>query len=237
LGDITRALTITPSSTNSTPQDVSGTPGSEQATTFAQNRIGEIISTITSDGVPPTKIIPDTTWPDQVYQDAFTDINNNKDQISNSVLIYITLETKSLLGAFIRSYQFMVNQINNNIPNVTTEAKAIVTALVDNIIRTLINPSRREEPSVITAVGHTWTAIMSGVALTKMPPAFNLTNITESILELDRGVVIASGQDDQGSALFVGGMEINADTGELSGPPFQQAVNRISTRAAISRSF
>jgi len=237
LGDITQTIGITQSSTNSGIQDVSGTPGSQEAAVFSQNRVGEIISTITSDGVAPTKIIPDTTWPDQVYQDAFADINNNKDQISNSVLIYITLETKSLLGAFIRSYQFMVNQINNNIPNVTTEAKAIANALVDNIIRTLINPSRREEPSVITAVGHTWTAIMSGVALTKMPPAANLTNITESILELDRGVVIASGQDDQGSALFVGGMEINADTGELSGPPFQQAVNRISTRAAISRSF
>ena len=37
--------------------------------------------------------------------------------------------------------------------------------------------------------------------------------------------------------LFVGGMRIDADTGELSGPPFDQAVNRIATRAAIARSF
>ena len=51
------------------------------------------------------------------------------------------------------------------------------------------------------------------------------------------GVVIASGQDDQGSALFIGGMKIDADTGELTGPPFEQSVNRIATRAAIARSF
>jgi hypothetical protein len=50
-------------------------------------------------------------------------------------------------------------------------------------------------------------------------------------------VVIASGQDDQGSALFIGGMKIDADTGELTGPPFEQSVNRIATRAAIARSF
>jgi hypothetical protein len=78
---------------------------------------------------------------------------------------------------------------------------------------------------------------MAGVALTKIPPARNFTTIEESIREIDRGVVIASGQDDQGSALFIGGMKIDSDTGELSGPPFEQAVNRIATRSAIARSF
>ena len=56
-------------------------------------------------------------------------------------------------------------------------------------------------------------------------------------MEEDEGVVIASGQDDQGNALFVGGLQIIADTGELGGPPFDQAVRRVATRAAISRSF
>jgi hypothetical protein len=78
---------------------------------------------------------------------------------------------------------------------------------------------------------------MAGVALTKIPPAQNFNSIQESILELEQGIVIASGQDDQGSALFIGGMEINSDTGELSGPPFQQSVNRIATRSSIARSF
>jgi len=75
------------------------------------------------------------------------------------------------------------------------------------------------------------------VALTKIPPARNGAPIQDSIIEEDEGVVIASGQDDQGNAIFVGGLEINAETGELGGPPFIQAVRRLATRAAISRSY
>jgi hypothetical protein len=78
---------------------------------------------------------------------------------------------------------------------------------------------------------------MAGVALTKIPPVLNEAKIQDSILELNQGLVIASGQDDQGSALFVGGMSIDSDTGELSGPPFTSAVNRIATKTVISRSF
>ena len=72
---------------------------------------------------------------------------------------------------------------------------------------------------------------------TKILPARNQTKIQDSILELDQGNVIASGQDDQGNAIFVGGLEINADTGELTGPPFTSAVNQIAIRASITRSF
>lgn len=136
--------------------------------------------------------------------------------------------------AFIFSFQNMRDQIK---AIVNIESGIIVDALIDALISTLTNPNTRSEPSIVTAIGHTWTAIMAGVALTKIPPARNSASIRESIQEIDGGVVIASGQDDQGSALFIGGMEINADTGELSGPPFEQAVNRIATRTAIARSF
>jgi hypothetical protein len=138
--------------------------------------------------------------------------------------------------AFIRSFEFIRDAIIA-LPDVNAEADAIVFALVSALINTIQNTSKISEPSTITAIGHTWSALMAGVALTKIPPARNATTIEESILELNNGVVIASGQDDQGSALFVGGMRIDADTGELSGPPFDQAVNRIATRAAIARSF
>jgi hypothetical protein len=73
--------------------------------------------------------------------------------------------------------------------------------------------------------------------LTKIPPARNLAKIQDSILEIDQGLVIASGQDDQGSALFVGGMTIDSDTGELGGSPFTSAVNRIANKTVIARSF
>jgi hypothetical protein len=140
------------------------------------------------------------------------------------------------LASFVFSFNNMRDQIIA-LTDVGETADTIVTNLVAALNNTITDPDTVSEPSVITAIGHTWTGIMAGVALTKIPPARNVANITESILELDQGVVIASGQDDQGSALFIGGMEINADTGELTGPPFEQAVNRIATRTAIARSF
>jgi hypothetical protein len=115
-----------------------------------------------------------------------------------------------------------------------TSAEDIINALVVALNATILTPVKRTQPSTITAIGHTWTAVSSGVALTKIPPAFNRTTIEGSIMERSDGLVIASGQDDQGSALFVGGMKISADTGELSGPPFDQAVGRIATKSAIA---
>lgn len=138
------------------------------------------------------------------------------------------------------TFVFAFNTLRDSIKalaGVSAPAAAHVDALVDALIQTVQSPTRRKEPSRITAIGHTWTAVMSGVALTKIPPARNSATISDSILEEDEGVVIASGQDDQGNALFVGGLQITADTGELGGPPFDQAVRRVATRAAISRSF
>jgi len=117
----------------------------------------------------------------------------------------------------------------------SANAIAIVTALIDeSLIPTFTTPVYAIQPSTITAVGHTWSSTLAGVALTRVPPAFNRTNIQASIVESNDGLVIASGQDDQGNALFVGGMTINADTGELSGPPFDSAVGRIATKSAIA---
>ena len=139
-------------------------------------------------------------------------------------------------AAFIHSFEFMRDAMIA-LPNVNSASDTIVTNLTAALINTIENTNKVSEPSTITAIGHTWTALMSGVALTKIPPARNFATIEESILELNNGIVIASGQDDQGSALFIGGMKIDADTGELTGPPFEQSVNRIATRAAIARSF
>jgi hypothetical protein len=144
--------------------------------------------------------------------------------------------TSDKLEAFKYSFEFIRDQIIA-IPEVSSNAANIVTALVSSLNNTIDNPTTRLEPSTITAVGHTWSSIFSGVALTKIPPARNLARIQDSILEIDAGLVIASGQDDQGSALFVGGMTIDADTGELGGAPFTSAVNRIANKIVIARSF
>ena len=140
------------------------------------------------------------------------------------------------LDAFLFSWEYMRDEMIL-IPGVDAEAADIITALVVALNSTILTPQIRNQPSTITAIGHTWSSVMAGVALTKIPPAFNRTQIEGSIVERDDGLVIASGQDDQGSALFVGGMKISSDTGELSGPPFDQAVGRISTKSAIAFNF
>lgn len=139
----------------------------------------------------------------------------------------------SKLSAFLFAFENMRDQMIA-LPDVDSQADAIITALVVALESTINSPVKKSQPSTITAIGHTWTAVSAGVALTKIPPAFNRTPIEASIIEKSDGVVIASGQDDQGSALFVGGMKISADTGELSGPPFDQAVGRIATKSAIA---
>jgi hypothetical protein len=236
VGSIAQGVAITKSSGNTGTQDISGTAGSVGAALFAQARIDDIINTITLDGDTPIKILPNTSWPDAEFKSSFANINTNARAISRDILRYLNIETKSLLGAFIRSWEFMRDQITA-LAGVNSESDTIVTALVAALEQTILDPVPVTQPSTITAVGHTWTGIMAGVALTKIPPARNQTTIEESILELEQGLVIASGQDDQGSALFIGGMKIDADTGELTGPPFEQSVNRIATRAAIARSF
>jgi hypothetical protein len=236
LGDILQGIEITKSSGNISTQDISGTPGSSGAASFAQARMDNIINTIDADGTPPVKVSPSTSWPESEFRTSFNTVTTNTRQIVRSVLRYLNLETKSLLGAFIYSWEYLRDQVNA-LADVGSTADGYVTALVTALTQTILDPALVSEPSTITAIGHTWTGIMSGVALTKIPPSRNLATIEESILELNNGIVIASGQDDQGSALFIGGMKIDADTGELTGPPFEQSVNRIATRAAIARSF
>jgi predicted DNA-binding transcriptional regulator AlpA len=235
LSDILVNVTITPTTGNTTLQTTGGLVGSQEAVTFTLSRIDDIIGSITTLSAP-TRILPNTSWPASNYISSFNTILGNTNVIATDVLKYINVENKSLLGAFIFSWEYIRDELVS-IVGISAGSITIINALVDSLIRTILNPNKISEPSTITAIGHTWSGIMSGVALTKIPPARNQNSIQESILELDRGVVIASGQDDQGSALFIGGMEINADTGELSGPPFDTAVNRIATRAAIARSF
>lgn len=141
----------------------------------------------------------------------------------------------AMTNAFIYAFQNMRDQINAL--GIGAAAQTMVIDMTAAVISTVSSPSTRREPSKITAIGHTWTAVMAGVALARIPPANNAASIQDSIREQDEGVVVASGQDDQGNAIFVGGLVINADTGELGGPPFEAAVRRVATRTAIARSF
>jgi hypothetical protein len=138
------------------------------------------------------------------------------------------------------AFEFSFADLSTRLQALSGVAGASDTAvanLTDAVLSTITSPTKRNEPSLITAIGHTWTANLAGVALTKIPPADAAGPITDSILEEEGGVVLASGQDtDQGSAMFVGGVEIDADYG-LQGDGFVSPTRRLAIEAAILGSF
>lgn len=96
---------------------------------------------------------------------------------------------------------------------------------------------RRKLRSLITAINHQWTAPLAGVEFYRVPPSRAARRIRRSIVQRDGGRVQFSGQDDAGNACFVGGLIIDARSGELGGPPFESAIRGRVTRAVISRSY
>jgi hypothetical protein len=136
--------------------------------------------------------------------------------------------------------------------NLTTAAEAMVLALVARLKATLDNywfeegsgsaptpvePVRRKLRSLVTAINHQWTAPLSGVEYFRVPPARAARQIRRSIVQRNGGRVKFSGQDDAGNAVFVGGLTIDARSGQLGGPPFDSAIRGRVTRAVISRSY
>jgi hypothetical protein len=134
----------------------------------------------------------------------------------------------------------------------TSGAEAFVNALVARLKATLDNywfevgsgpaPTpvekvQRKLRSEITAINHQWTAPLAGVEFFRVPPARAARRIQRSIVQRNGGRVRFSGQDDAGNAVFVGGLTIDARTGQLGGPPFDSAVRSRVTRGVISRSY
>jgi hypothetical protein len=81
------------------------------------------------------------------------------------------------------------------------------------------------------------TARHSALRGVVVPPARAARRIQRSIRQLNGGRVRFSGQDDAGNAVFVGGLTIDARSGQLGGPPFDSALRGRLTRGVISRSY
>lgn len=141
------------------------------------------------------------------------------------------------LSAFIYSFNFMHDRILV-LAGVGSPAAAAVSALVAMLTDALTSPTFRKERSLITAIGHQWTYPLTGVTRSAVPPVFGgsgrSSRIARSVRQRKGGRVQFSGQDDQGNAVFVGGLEINARTGQLGGRPFDSAVELRSIEAAIA---
>lgn len=154
-------------------------------------------------------------------------------------------------GAFKGSWDKIVTDLQAS-SLISSGGMAMVNALVARLKLTMDNywyeigtgpaPAspervRRKLRSLITAINHQWTAPLAGVEFYKVPPAKLARSIRRSIVQKGGGRVKFSGQDDGGNAVFVGGLEINARSGQLGGPPFDAAVRGRITRAVLSRSY
>lgn len=134
-------------------------------------------------------------------------------------------------AAFVHSYNYIKDEINKLSININ--ARQAVNAATTAVIATVETPVKRVEPSRIEAIGHTWTATMIGVWAIKIPPASARLPIRDSILESNGGIVIATGQDSDGNALFAGDVTIDARFG-MGGRGFIAPTKRESIRAAIT---
>lgn len=142
-------------------------------------------------------------------------------------LVFATAKT----AAFNHSYNFMRDEFNKL--SLNTNAREAINAATISVQTTILSPNTRIEPSKIEAIGHTWTANMIGVWQIKIPPAASRLPIRDSILEQNGGVVIATGQDSEGNALFAGDVTIDARFG-MGGRGFIAPTKREAIRAAIT---
>ena len=236
-----------------------GVPYDTNVTVTANSTAADIISTnrttivnglwanLTSQGYitgPPTGswILPD----DEIYTRTDSDIwlrtveymlrGGSTDMIDRfqSVLFDATgnlVFTADKTAAFDHSYNFMRDELNKL--SLNTNAREAINAATSSVKTTILTPATRVEPSKIEAIGHTWTANMIGVWQIKIPPAASRLPIRDSILEQNGGVVIATGQDSEGNALFAGDVTIDARFG-MGGRGFIAPTKREAIRAAIT---
>jgi hypothetical protein len=154
-------------------------------------------------------------------------------------------------AAFKASWDRLVSELTAG-GQLTAGAVTFVNALVARLKATLDNywyevnqgpapspvePVQRKLRSLITAINHQWTAPLAGVEFYRVPPARAARRIRRSIMQRNGGQVRFSGQDDAGNAVFVGGLSIDARSGQIAGASFDAAVRGQIARGIISRSF
>jgi hypothetical protein len=88
IDDVARRLSVTPQAGNSTPQSLSGTGGSVDAATFAQNRVQDVIDWI-EDGQSPTQVSPSLAWVSSDRQIGFADIQVRRAEIQADGLAWV----------------------------------------------------------------------------------------------------------------------------------------------------
>lgn len=239
LGSILSATAITPSAGNVTVQNITGPAGSAEAITFAQARIDDILFVLENDGARPSRILPIVSWAAGNFIGSFNTITANRVRISNDVMEFLSVSRKSLLGAFIESYNFLRDYIvATYIPSVAEEA--LIRGLFNEVIKdTLIGPKRLTFGSLIESLGHQFNLAGAGVNKNALPLNFRRVGTqlpaSASVLQENGGRVRWSGADELNNQYFARGLRVNGRTGRLEGRPFTSSVRRLARRAANSR--
>ncbi len=250
IGLIARGVAVQSTTGNTETQTLTPPVGSVVAANFAQSRIEDIIQIIeTNASRIPTRILPNATWPAQNFIDSFDLIVANSTLISNNVLEDINIENKTLLGAFILSYDFikdlmitLTSEFETIEQVVLDDEKEMITGLFDDIIkRTILGPNRLRFGSLIESIGHQFNLAGAGVNKNALPLNFRRVGrplpASGSVLQENGGRVRWSGADELNNQYFARGLKINGRTGRLEGRPFTSSVRRLARRAANSRTF
>jgi len=143
------------------------------------------------------------------------------------------------IPSYVNWFNSLRDMINNlGIPD---DTQLMITGLFEALTSTIQNPRKKLERSLLTAINHQWTFPFAGVTRVALPSIFKsggqASRIQRSVVTRNGGRVRYSGQDDDGNAVFVGGLNIDARSGELKGPPFDLAVNRRALRIAIASNY
>lgn len=171
----------------------------------------------------------------------------NKTQVLNCSLTFIEIND-DLKTKFITSFNHIESLINSYNPTLAkynymtnSSSRDFISACFDSIVSSLNNQTKKKERSLITAINHQWTLPLSGVTRSSVPSRFGGTGVASaiprSVVQRLGGRVRYSGQDDEGNAVFVGGLRIDSNSGELRGPPFDIAIRKRATKISIARSF
>jgi hypothetical protein len=143
----------------------------------------------------------------------------------------------TVLDAFIFSFNRMKTYMLTLTADVAEQN--MLSAIINLIIRTLLNPQKLLFGSLIESLAHQFNLAGAGVNKNALPLNFRRVGkplpASGSVLKEDNGRVRWSGADELNNQYFAGGLKINGRTGRLEGRPFTSSVRRLARRAANSR--
>jgi len=96
VGQVVTEAAVTVSAGNALTQDTSGSPANTSAKNFAEERVQQIVDTITADGTLPALVAPATSWVATALVTARTALNDARAEIQTDAVQYVKREFPTL---------------------------------------------------------------------------------------------------------------------------------------------